>query len=189
MNNSEFQARAEEVERLVQRVSALENPEARTAALDLLQSTMDLHGSALSRIVEMLSESGEAGQRMMEKLGSDPLICGLLVLYEIHPVSLEDRVARALDQLGPQLSKQNAAAELVSLDQNLVRIRLKAEGHGCGSSSEALRAAVQQAVLEVAPEAAEIVVENLPSSASGFVPLDMIQTANKKEGTYEESTA
>lgn len=189
MDNIEFQSRAEEVDRLVQRVSALEDQEARTAALDLLQASMDFHGAALSRIVEILSEAGEAGRSLLAKLGADPLICGLLVLYGIHPVALEDRIAGALKKIAPQLRKQNAAAELLRIEESVVRIRIKNSGHGCGSSSAALKPVVQQAILEAAPEVAEIVVDGLSESDSSFVPLSALLSADKKKGNYEESTA
>ena len=46
---------------------------------------------------------------------------------------------------------------------------------------------VEQAILEAAPEVVEVVVEGLPST--GFVPLNLIQPAAKKENQYEESAA
>ena len=95
MNNNEFQARTEQIDRLVQRVTAFKDDDARTTSLELLQSMMDLHGAAMERVVELLAESGEAGRSSLAKLGNDPLICGLLVLYGIHPVALEERVSRA----------------------------------------------------------------------------------------------
>ena len=189
MNTNEFQARTEEIDRLVQRVSALEDAGARAAALELLQSSMDLHGAALSRIVGLLSESGEVGHKSMEKLGSDALICGLLVLYGIHPLTLEERVHRALEKLGPQLRKQNASVELIDVEESVVRLRIHGFGHGCGSSSDAIKSLAQQAILEAAPELIEVVVENPPVSAAGFVPLSTIQSTNRKEGKYEESAA
>lgn len=189
MNNSDFQARAEEIDRLVQHVSSLQDQEARTAALDLLRASMDFHGAALSRVVEVLSQGGESGRSLLSKLGADPLICGLLVLYGIHPVSLKERVAGALEKIAPQLRKQNAVAELLGMEEGMARIRIKSSGHGCGSSTDALRLVVEQAVLGAAPELAEIIVEGLSNSASGFVPLSTIQSPDKKEGKYEESTA
>src|SRR6185437_12929316 len=97
MNNSEFQAQTEHINRQVQRVSEIQNEDARAAALDLLQSVMDLHGAVISRVVEVLSGSGDAGRNSLAKLGSDPLICGLLVLYGVHPLPLEERVGRAVE--------------------------------------------------------------------------------------------
>ena len=77
---------------------------ARTTSLELLQSVMDHHGAVVSRMVELLDAS-ETGRTSLAKLGSDPLVCGLLVLYGVHPVALSDRVARAVELAGPQLRK------------------------------------------------------------------------------------
>ena len=58
-----------------------------------------------------------------------------------------------------------------------------------GNSPEALKQTVEQAILEAAPEVAEIAIEGAPSSAAGFVPLKMIQPAVKEGTAYEESAA
>jgi Fe-S cluster biogenesis protein NfuA len=189
MNSSEFQAHTEAIERLVERVSALSDEDARTSALELLQSVMDLHGAVLSRIVEVLNNSGEAGRAALAKLGSDPLICGLLVLYGVHPVPLQDRVARAIEKVAPQLHKQGGSVELAGIVDAVVTVKLHSSGHGCGSTAEALKRVVEQAILEVAPELVQVIAEGATSSASGFIPLNMIQPAMKEEKKYEESTA
>ena len=187
MNNGEFQAHTEQIERLVQRVSGLADDDARNTALELLQSLMDLHGAALSRVVEVLTESGDAGRNSLAKLGNDPLICGLLVLYGIHPVSLEDRVARAIEKVAPQLRKHGGTVELLGVADTVVRVKLQTSGNGCGSSPDALKSTVEQAILEAAPDVVQVVAEGMPSSA--FVPLNMIQPAAKEEKKYEESAA
>ena len=194
LGNTEFQAYTGRVERLVERASVLEDAAARTTALDLLQSVMDLHGAAVSRIVELL-DATEAGRASLVRLGADPLICGLLVLYGVHPVPLEERVARALANLGPQLRKHSGSAELIGVAEGIVRVKLESSGHGCGNSPDALRTMLEQAVLEAAPEVVEVVVEGAASSAnqaaSGFVPLNLIQPAPvpKEEKQYEKSAA
>ena len=94
-SDQEFQQRTERIEQLVQRINALADGEARTAALELLQAVMDLHGSAIARLVDVLANAGEAGRSALTKLGNDPLLCGLMVLYEVHPVAIEDRIAAA----------------------------------------------------------------------------------------------
>ena len=123
MDNGEFQAHTERVEQLVQRVTDLADDDARTTALELLQSLMDLHGAVVSRIVEVLSEAGEGGRAALAKLGSDPLICGLLVLYGVHPVPLEQRVAAALEKVRPLLKKQSGSVGA-------------ARGRGCRGAGE-----------------------------------------------------
>src|ERR1700681_1444430 len=89
LGNREFQAHTERIERLVQQASGLADAGARTTSLELLQSVMDLHGAVVSRIVELL-DSSETGRASLARLGSDPLICGLLVLYGVHPVALPE---------------------------------------------------------------------------------------------------
>jgi Fe-S cluster biogenesis protein NfuA len=190
MTSNEFQEKTAEIDGLVQRVNNLSDEEARTAALELLQSMMDLHGAALSRIVEVLSSSGEAGRTSLAKLGQDPLISGLLVLYELHPVALEDRVKRAVEKARGDLRKQGAKIELTGIAETVVHVRIENTGHTCGSSADTLRSLVEQAILEAAPEVVQVVTEGLPVSGTGFVPLSTIQPASAKEQeNYEKSTA
>ncbi len=186
--SSEFQAHTERIEEMVQRVSGLADDAARTCALELLQSIMDLHGAVVSRLVEVLNAS-EAGRASLAKLGCDPLVCGLLVLYGVHPVALEDRVARAVENAAPQLRKHGGSAELMAVADAVVRVKIQSSGHGCGSSADALKSTLEQAILEAAPEVVQVVAEGMPSTA-GFVPLNLIQPAMKKEEkSYEESAA
>jgi len=177
MNNSEFQAYTENVERSLQHVNALTDETARRTALELMQGLMDLHGAALSRIVELLS-AGDSGTHALTKLADDPLVCGLLVLYGVHPLSLQDRVLRAMERLQPQLQKVGANLELTSTDDNLVRISLH-NSHSDTHSAAALRTTIEQAIREAAPEVVEIAIEGM--LPSGFVPLTMIQPAMKYE--------
>jgi Fe-S cluster biogenesis protein NfuA len=189
MNNGEFQEKTGQIDGLVQRVNAFTDDDVRTTSLQLLQSMMDLHGAAMSRIVELLSESGEAGRSSLAKLGNDPLICGLLVLYGIHPVSLEDRVSRAIESVRPQLQRKGGSVELVGISEEKVRVRIQSSGNGCGSSSDALKSVVEQAILEAAPELMSVIVEGLQSATSGFVSINKIQPLMREEMKYEKSTA
>lgn len=185
MDNNEFQAHTQQVERLVQRANALPDENARATALELLQAVMDLHGAALSRIVELLSGS-DAHRVSLSKLATDPLICGLLVLYGIHPVPLEQRVTNAIEKLRAELQKQGTSVEVLAIDEDGVRVKVQNRTHGLAASPEKIRQTVEQAILEAAPEIAHLTIEGI--APSGFVPLDQIQTVTK-EKSYEESTA
>ncbi len=187
MNSGEFQAHTERIERLVQRATALEDVQARSTALELLQSVMDLHGTVMAHLVELLQDAGESGRSLLAKLGKDPLICGLLVLYDLHPVDLETRVAAALEGVRTRLRKQGGSVELLGISEGVVRVKLHASGHGCGSSTDALKSTVQQAILEAAPDVVEVMAEAAEASASGFVPLTMIQGREERGKVYEES--
>jgi Fe-S cluster biogenesis protein NfuA len=180
MTNGEFQGHAERVERMVERVNQLGDEGARAAALDLMQSLMDLHGAALARMVEVLSDSGDAGRNSLTHLGSDPLLCGLMVLYGVHPLSLEERVARAVDKVRPQVQKQGGKVELLDVSDSLVRVSISSSGNGCHSSPDALKSAVEQAIREAAPEVIDFVAEGVASPAAGFIPVSKIEPASKE---------
>jgi hypothetical protein len=182
MNNGEFQKRAEQVEQLVGRVSELSDENARSLALELLRALMDMHGAGIARVVELLAESGESGRSSLAKLGSDPLVCGLLVLYGVHPVPVEERVLCALDKVRPKI-KHSATVEFLGINDDVVRINLTRSGHG---SADGLIKIIELAVREAAPEIVEVVAEGVVPSA--FVPISMIQAA-KEENQYEKSAA
>lgn len=185
MDNNEFQARTQQVEKLVQRANALPDETARATAMELLQAVMDFHGAALSRIVELLSES-EAHRAALSKLATDPLICGLLVLYGIHPSPQEQRVREAIERLRPKLQNQGVSLELLGIGDGEVRLKAAIRAHGLAASPEKIRQTVEQAILEAAPEVTQVSIEGI--APASFVPLNQIQ-APTKEKNYEESTA
>lgn len=186
---SEFQQRAERVQQAIERVHARLVGDEGDIALELLQAAMDLHGAALARVVELLKGAGTAGEVQLARLGNDPTICGLLVLYGLHPATLEERVAAALERLRPRLQKQGTAVELLGVADGRVRLRVEATRQGCGSNADAVRQMVEQAVLEVAPEAEQVAIELPAKPAAGFVPLNTLQPAKSEEKSYEKSTA
>ena len=117
-------------------------------------------------VIANRGELCESGHRSLKDLGSDPLVCGLLVLYGVHPVPFESRVAEALERVAPKLRKQSGSAELLGISENAVRIAVQGSGSGCHSSPDALKEMVEQAVREMAPEVTELV----STSQNGLVP-------------------
>jgi len=186
MNHQEFQLHTRRVDELIGRVSALADSEARTAALELVQAIMDLHGATISRVLELLEDGGDSGRDWLAQLASDPMICGILALYGIHPVPLEERVQQAVQKLVPPLRKSGLSLQVLGITDGIVRLDLKKEALGLQYSPEKVKATIEQAIREAAPEVVEIVIEGL---TSGFVPIAMIQPAIKEGKTYEESAA
>jgi Fe-S cluster biogenesis protein NfuA len=178
MDGNYFQKSTERIEQLIQRVTALKDEQARAAALDLLQSLMDFHSAALSRVIDVLSGSQE-GRSALAKLNEDPLICGLLVLYGIHPLTLPQRVDRAVEKAGEQLRKQNATVDLVRVTETSVQVKVQRSKHGCFLSPQKLRFIVEHAIREIAPEIVDIIVDGIPNSDSAFIPVEMIQSRSE----------
>lgn len=173
-NSNDFQERAAQIEKLVQRVHALEDAKARGMAIELLQAVMDLHRSVLSRMLELASDAG--AQEIFARFAADPLISGLLVLYDLHPDSIEVRVQAAVEKVRPYVESHAGRIELLSVDDGVATVRLQASTQGCGSADK-LKAAVEQAIVEAAPDIAGVQVEGIssPQHSSSFVPLTALQ--------------
>jgi hypothetical protein len=146
------------IEQLVAKVRALPDQEARNVALELVQGVMDLHSSALERALQIVG-GAKNGSEVIRELGADHLVGGVLLLHDLHPVDLETRVRQALDR--PEFHARGASAELLSIKDGTVRVKIDG-GHG-------LRTAVEAALNEAAPDA--VVEIDGATAMAGFVPL------------------
>jgi hypothetical protein len=109
--DKDFQARLQTLGSLLHDLETITDPASRSAAKELVQLLMDLHGSGLERILEIVFQSGEVGGEIIDKLGRDSLVSSLLVLYGLHPEELQTRVERKLEQIRSKLHKMGAQAK------------------------------------------------------------------------------
>jgi Fe-S cluster biogenesis protein NfuA len=174
-DDKNFQARVQKIGGLVHDLETIADPAARAAAKELVQLLMDLHGTGLERILDMVFQAGEPGAQLIDDLGRDPLVSSLLVLYGLHPEELQTRVERKLEQMVSKLHKMGAEANLVSVSDGNVRVRVRVDGHACGSTSRTVQATVEEAMYEAAPDLSSLVVEGLEEqAASGFVAVEKL---------------
>ena len=170
-----FKERVRRIGALVEEIEAIADPVARSSTRQLLQLVMEFHGAALDRLLEILANGGEPGIAFIDRLGRDAMVSSLLVLYGLHPESLEARVIQAVNRLEPQLGRDGATIELSGIREGAVRIRVTPGAHTCGSTTSALRAAVEDAVFEAAPDIVSLTVEGLDGRvATGFVSLEAL---------------
>ena len=109
----------------MERVEALlADAESDPRARELVQAITELYGEGLARIVALTPDPRE--------LARDELVAQLLVLHDLHPVSMEDRVRRALAEV--------SGVELVGIADGVVTLR---------GSSAAAEAAIQRAAPDV----------------------------------------
>ncbi|MEO7143051.1 MAG: nitrogen fixation protein NifU [Bryobacteraceae bacterium] len=156
---------AERLEALIQKVRSLPDTAARDAALELVQAVMDLHASGIERMMEIVHAS-EAGDSIFEAYAADDRVRVILLLHDLHPLDLEERVRRALDQ--PAFHSRGATVEVLSVRDGVARIHIE--------GGPALRSAVEQALSEAAPDAVEVIVEGGAAnhSPANFVPLTQL---------------
>jgi Fe-S cluster biogenesis protein NfuA len=170
----EFQRRLQSIEQLLGRIEAAADPNLRTTVQELVQLVMDLHGAGLERILELTVAAGDGGANIIQKLGRDELVSSVLVLHGLHPLDIETRVIQALDKIRSRLRAHDGEVQLLSVQEGVVRLRVQANGHGCGSSGHALKEMVEEAVYQAASDVTELVIESA-GEKQGFVSLEMLQ--------------
>ena len=154
------QKAGERVEALLAELGSQAGPQVAATAEELVSCLVELYGAGLAEIVKIIGEDAEAGQRLMDKLAGDPLVESLLLLHDLHPLPVADRVRRAIEAVLPQLGAHAGRVDFESVDdQGVIHLSLEPGGHGCGSSSGAVQEAIEQAVAAAAPEAAGVDIE------------------------------
>jgi Fe-S cluster biogenesis protein NfuA/nitrite reductase/ring-hydroxylating ferredoxin subunit len=180
----ELQKRLAHVDTLVGELQQLPDPAVRAMVEELLSTVLDLHGEALSRMLDALGPRGDPeADRLLERMASDDLIKGVLLLHGLHPMDLRTRVEGALESVRPYMRSHGGGVELLGVAGDTVRIRLEGHCQGCPSSTVTLKLAVEKAIYEAAPDVAGIEViepdDATPTGAAqipGLVALPMARS-------------
>jgi Fe-S cluster biogenesis protein NfuA len=181
----EFRERVQRIGALVQGIETIADPAVRAGTRLLVQSLMELHGAALERALDLTAETGEPGMKLIERLGRDPLVSSILVLYGLHPEDLDSRVLKAVEKVKPQLRKQGCEVELLGLSDGVVRLRVQTGEHTCGSTAKTVQVSLEDAIYDAAPDLVSLTIEGLEDkAASGFVALDTLMGNNATSGTH-----
>ena len=114
-------------------------PEAAAVAEELVTCLVGLYGTGLEKIMRTVGED----TRLQALLVADPLVEGLLLVHDLHPLDASTRVRRALGRLG-------VGTEFLGIDDTgVAHVRL---GKGCGATA----GDVEQAVTDAAPDIAGV---------------------------------
>jgi Fe-S cluster biogenesis protein NfuA len=170
--HAQFKAQSERVEKLAARLDQANDPEIRAAALELVQSVIELHGAALQNLIERCVATPE-GERVLDEALQDDLVASMFLLHSLHPDDLETRVLRGIESVRPYLQSHGGDCELAGVDHGTVRLRLHGSCGSCPSSSLTLKNAVEEALYQVAPDIKQIIAENaaVQPAASGLVTI------------------
>jgi hypothetical protein len=174
-SEKEFQQKVRQLGTLVGELDQTPGPSSKVAARELVQLLMEVHGTGLERIMELVFESGGEGEAIIGRLGQDPIVRNFLLLYSLHPEDLETRVLKALDTVGSRLRKFDCKVELISIRDGAVQLQLHASGHVHGSAARNLRSIVEEGIYDLAPDLASLTILGLEDEGgSGFVPLESL---------------
>jgi len=106
-------------------------------AMEAVQAVVEMYGEGLARIVARVDSAA---------LLDDELVSHLLLVHDLHPLPVEERVRAVIGD----------RAELVSVSGGVVRIRVD---RSCDDEPAALDPKLEDAILAVAPDAEEVVAE------------------------------
>jgi Fe-S cluster biogenesis protein NfuA/nitrite reductase/ring-hydroxylating ferredoxin subunit len=178
MDDQAARERIARVEALLDQVESLPDAVGRQTAGELVSALVELYGEGLARIMDRTNGAADG-------LLDDELVAHLLLLHDLHPVPVEDRVRGALAEVRPYLESHGGDVELVSIEEGVVRLRLEGSCSGCPSSTMTLKLAIEDAIHKAAPDVEEIVAEGAVPEAAP--PLLQIQVAGQKpvEGWVE----
>ncbi len=185
-SDQQFEQNLQRIERLVAESDQAADPSGRETIRELVRALFELHATGLARLVDLVSRGGESGRAILNSWAQDDLVKPLLLLYGLHPLSLEERVRQAVERIRPSLGVHGAVAEIQSIEAGLVQVHIErnGKGHGHGAVAKALRQAVEEAVHEAAPDVVDIEITGLETDVdpgwSGFIPLAEVKGMNGK---------
>jgi Fe-S cluster biogenesis protein NfuA/nitrite reductase/ring-hydroxylating ferredoxin subunit len=174
------------VQELTAAVDQLSDPHARDLAQELAGAVIAMYGDGLRRIVEAIERSRDAGATILDELAEDGAVASLLLIHDLYPVGLEQRVLDALDTVRPYMESHGGNVELVSLNDGVARLALRGSCNGCAASRATLELAIKQALEEHAPDLEGLEVEGVSEPAIGGVPLPVVHSGGLELPMLEE---
>jgi Fe-S cluster biogenesis protein NfuA/nitrite reductase/ring-hydroxylating ferredoxin subunit len=183
----EHQRRATRIEELIQEVAAFPDPQARATTQELIQALLDMYGEGLARLLELTAQSKASGYALIETFASDELLTSLFLLHGLHPLDIETRITRALDEVRPYLKSHGGNVELIKVEEGVAYLRLEGSCHGCPSSTITLKSAIEEAINKAAPDLDGLKVEGVtePPARPG-IPVTFVPSRRKDNSRSTE---
>jgi Fe-S cluster biogenesis protein NfuA/nitrite reductase/ring-hydroxylating ferredoxin subunit len=159
------------VQELTGRLEDLDDPACREIAEELTSAVVQMYGAGLERIVEL----ADAGT--LDEMAKDSLVAGLLMIHDLYPVPIEERVMQALDTVRPYMESHGGNVEFLGIEDGAAKLRLEGSCRSCRASSSTLELAVRQALEEAAPDLLGMDVEGVVEEQVTGVALPMANGA------------
>jgi len=151
------------IQELVEQLEISLDPAARGMFQECMESVLSFYGHGLTRVLQLAAEAGPEGRKVYNRIVHDSVLRGLLLIHDLHPTDLEARLREALDNVRPYLESHGGNVELISLRDDVARLRLQGTCKSCASSMVTLELAIKHAIDEACPELSGFEVEGVPS--------------------------
>ncbi|HEV3085675.1 MAG TPA: NifU family protein [Candidatus Elarobacter sp.] len=170
-DDASLRRNADRVESLLRGFDAVSTPrQARELGEELARTLVSLYGAGLERVLTVVHETldEKRSEAVFARLCEDPFVESLLCLHGLHPLSVEERVQRALDGVRPYLKSHEGGVEIATIEDDVVVLRLEGTCDGCPSSEATVKLAVERAILDRVPEIRSVRAESAaPLRAEG----------------------
>jgi Fe-S cluster biogenesis protein NfuA len=177
----------ERIEALVEKVARFSDADARATSEELLQTVLEMYGEGIARLLERVYEYSGGDTTLLEKIADDELVCSLLLLHGLHPLTLEQRIARGIAEVRPYLEKHGGNVELLRIADNVAYLQLQGSCQGCSSSTTTLKMTIEETLYRVAPDLERI--ETVDASTPAAQPLIFLSPRRKRsEATAVQQT-
>lgn len=155
----ELNQQARRIQELMEQIEALPDRAASELMSECLEKVLALHGRGLEQVVEIVQDAGPEGEKVLHRLLKDDCVRALLLIHGLHPVDLPTRLQQALDKVRPYMESHGGNVELISLENDVARLRLHGACKSCPSSAVTMELAVRRAIEEFCPDLAGFEVE------------------------------
>jgi Fe-S cluster biogenesis protein NfuA/nitrite reductase/ring-hydroxylating ferredoxin subunit len=159
--DADINERGERIQKLLERIEVLPYPGAKELMQECMEAVLAFYGQGLSRILQVVEAAGPDGHRVYQDLIHDDVIKGLLLIHDLHPLDLEARLRDALDKVRPYLQSHGGNVELISLENDVAKLRLRGTCESCASSSVTLELAIRHAIEQACPDLPHFEVEGV----------------------------
>ena len=191
LDDQELRGRVARIETLLEEIESFSDPSARSKAAEMVQTLLELYGEGLARMMDAVARGGES-ERTFEAFAEDELVSHLMLLHGLHPLDVETRVIRALEEVRPYLQSHGGNVELLGVEGGVARLRMQGSCDGCPSSAATLKLAIEEAVQKAAPDLegieAEGVAEPQPKPTTTFVAAPTLRKKEKKQPEEDQAS-
>lgn len=186
-----FDDQAVRLQELLAGLETLRDPAVRVAVQEIVQVVIDLHGRGLSDLLGIVQDAGsQPADTLLARFTANPAVRGMLLLHGLHPDDLATRAGKAVERLRPHLGIHGVRADLVGIEDDVVRVRVTASGQkNQRPSASELRREIENTVLEMTPDAADLIIEGLETAGGAsevYVALSAITRRNQTNAQDHE---
>jgi hypothetical protein len=151
------------IETLLADLGGSTDPAVADRTRELVRLLADLYGAGLGRVVALAREHTESG-RLLDALGDDPLVGPLLLLHDLHPLTVDARVARCVGRVRTLAAMRGVTVSLDGQEHDSVRVRIAAVSHACTGAIPEVAAALERGIAAAAPEIRHVRIERVEAA-------------------------